>query len=120
LINKHKIQSQQYFPIFGFSIICSEIDKVVSLKEQQKNKVESAIKAIPETNKTNHTSINDINDDTVISTTSKVNAILWAIHNDQLNIDDIEQYLRDYPVKNETNYRKLLCAFDLKKYNDAS
>ena len=117
LINKHQIQSQQYFPIFGFSIICSEIDKVASLKEQQVSKIEFAINSIPEASKTDHTSINDILDDITISTTSKVNAILWAIHNDQINIDIVEQYLRNYSVKNTTNYRKLLCAFDLKKYN---
>ncbi len=118
LINKHKIQSQQYFPIFGFNIICSEIEKVDSLKEQQSSKIETAIKAIPEASKTDHTSIKDIDDDTTISITGKINAILWAIYNDQLNIDDIEQFLRNYPIKNETNYRKLLCAFDLKKYRN--
>lgn len=117
LINKHKIQSQQYFPIFGFSLICSEIDKVGSLKAQQVSKIDSAIKAIPDTSKTDHETIQTILDDSTISTTSKVNAILWGIHNEQLNIDDIEKFLRNYLVKNETNYRKLLCAFDLKKYS---
>lgn len=35
LINKHKIQPQQYFPVFGFGKICTEIENIAALKEQQ-------------------------------------------------------------------------------------
>lgn len=116
-INKHKITASQYFPIYGFSKICSSIEKAEDLKEQQLDKLKELIEHIKIQSKNSHTKIDDIWLDENISNTYKINAIAWAIWYDQLNLQEVEQYLKDFNNKKITDYRKLLCMFDYKKYN---
>ncbi|NLT51955.1 MAG: SIR2 family protein [Ignavibacteria bacterium] len=111
LVNKHKIHGQQYFPIFGFNLICNTIDKAEQLKEQQVTKLGKATTIVSE-----HTTIQAINEDDDIPPSGKISAILWSILNGKLNLDDVEKFLREYEDKNKTDYRKLLCAYDYKKY----
>ena len=41
---------------------------------------------------------------------------LIVIGNTDIKLDDIESYLRECMDKTTTNYRKLLCLYDQKKY----
>jgi hypothetical protein len=116
LINKHRIQSQQYFPIFGFSKICSEIKNVDTLKKQQIDKNTTALETVTEACKTLHSKIENIVNDPNVTASNKINAILWSIQNDKVSLEDVEQYLRNFEQKSDTPYRKLLCAYDFKKY----
>lgn len=116
LINKYKIQSTQYFPIFGFSSVCDKIDKAEMLKKQQKDKLDAALEQISEPCKTSHATIDDIVKDNHISISNKPNAILWSILNGKVSLEDTEQYLRNTTQDNTTLFRKLLCAYDFKKY----
>jgi len=134
LINKYKIQKAQYFPIFGFSKICQEIEKVEILKKQQKNNIDSSLKSISGTCKTTHSRIEDILNDSKITNSNKSNAILWSILNDKFSLDKVEEHLRneidihlrdvkantksEVKPKLDTGLRKLLCAYDLKKYEN--
>lgn len=34
----------------------------------------------------------------------------------KMNLDEIEKFLKEFEDKRSTDYRKLLCAYDLKKY----
>jgi len=34
----------------------------------------------------------------------------------RINLEDAEQYLKEYPEKRKTDYKKLLCVYDYKKY----
>lgn len=116
LINKHIIQSTQYFPVFGFETICTRINRIDELKKQQRKKIENAIFSVPESCKISHSSIDDILANTNISTSNKNNAILWHTHTGNLPLCEVEQFLRDYSNKSDTAYRRLLCVYDLKKY----
>ena len=124
LINKQKIQKNQYFPVFGFSQICDSIEKIEELKRQQIEKVHSAVNNIPESSKIQHCNIENIINDTNITTSNKNNTIIWLIYNQQLQLSDAENYLRNYYDisldKSDTSYRKLLCTFDLKKYGNTN
>lgn len=116
LVDKYNISRSQYFPIFGFSKIFPDLKCAEKLKKQQKQHLEAAIVAIPIKIQTKHTSIEQIYEDIAITPTNKANAILWSFHNDLIDIKDCEEYLRKFTQKKETSYRKLLCAYDLKKY----
>ena len=117
-INKYKITGTQYFPIFGFSIISDKIEKEIvdKLKKQQVEKLNSSKKSTKKTAKNQHTTIELIENDDRISASYKNSAIMWSVLLGNINLDIVENYLRKYENKEDTNYRKLLCAYDFKKY----
>ena len=118
LINKQKIQKEQFFPIFGFSAICEEVDKREDLKKQQHNKINSIITNNDKKNyKGIHKEPNDVDKDDSIPQTYKTLEIILSIMNGTMNLESVEFYLRNYKDKRSTNYRKILCAYDIKKYN---
>lgn len=116
LINKHTIQSAQYFPIYGFSKICNNIKRVSELKAQQDRKVEGALNSVPDSCKSNHSSIKEILDDANITKSSKINAILWLSNTGDIELDELEIFLRSFEDKSDTPYRKMLCIYDQKRY----
>jgi len=118
LINKYKIQTSQYFPIFGFSTICDKIERSDYFKNLQREKLNGALENISACCKIGHTSIHDILNDSTISVSNKTNAILWSTLNDKLPIDELESYLRNTKFDNQTQFRKLICAYDFKKYSE--
>ncbi len=117
LINKHKISKQQFFPVFGFSTINNEIKEIDQLKRQQIEKLKTTKYSIKPSSKTKHSTIELIEADKSISNSNKNDAIMWSLLEGIIELDDIEFYLRKYSKKDDTNYRKLLCAYDFKKYD---
>lgn len=118
IINKHTITKDQYFPIYGFSIICKEIKEEKRLKEQQKNKLEHIIENMGESSKNECPSIQDIENDENIRKSYKNEAIAWGIWHDHFQEDEVVQYLKNFEDKKNTEYKRLLCMFDYKKYKD--
>jgi SIR2-like domain len=116
VLNKQRINPTQFFPIFGFSKICSEIEKSDLLKKQQKLKLISALASINISCKTDHKIIDKIVEDESITNSNKDSAILWSAYNAKLELEDVKQYLSQYIDKKCTSYRKILCAYDFKKY----
>ncbi len=116
LIDKIKIQSQQYFPIYGFSKINSGIKKTGDLKEQQKNKLMSIVEKISDHHKTSHRTIEEINNDIDIPKSKKIDAIINSVWCGNIGLDSLKIYLISCSDKKSTDYRKLLCLFDFKKY----
>lgn len=43
-------------------------------------------------------------------------AILLGVINGRIELNETENYLRNYPNKKTTDYRKLLYVYDYKKY----
>ena len=117
LIDKLKIQPSQYFPIHGFSSINPEISKTDVLKKQQHEKLTEFLKNLKPHCKTQNASIDGILNDTAISQTYKSSAIIYSILNKKVDINDAENFLRNCENKNDTEYRKMLCAYDYIKYN---
>lgn len=116
LIEKLKIQSSQYFPIFGFSKINNEIESIDKLKKQQKDKIDSIIRGTKIKHKNNYKSIKKILDDEKITSSYKQTAIVWGIMKENLKLNEVKEYLQKYPQKRTTGYRQILCAYDLKKF----
>jgi len=116
LIDKYTIQKQQFFPIYGFSTINDKLSSIDKLKKQQKGKLKKIKDDTKEVCKTTHTTINDIESDANISNSNKINAILWSILENKIDIKSVEDFLRKTPPKIPTDYRKVLCAYDYIKY----
>ena len=122
LIDKFNISKSQYFPIYGFSILHNKLISSHHLKEQQVVNIQNTIERMDRKIKNEYilseTTVNEILSKDDISKTNKDNAILYAIMNDFLDIDDLERYLRGYTEKTSTDYRRLLCAYDYKKFGE--
>lgn len=116
LIDKQKIQPTQYFPIYAFSKICPEISVIEELKKQQKEKINAIIKDAPISCKGQHNNPLDVNNDSQIAQSYKTTEIIKSIMSGSMNLDMVKEYLCEYDEKKSTDYRKILCAYDLKKY----
>lgn len=55
--------------------------------------------------------------DASVTDSNKYNAILWSTYNGDLSLQEVEEFLRIFPNKSDTPYRRLLCAYDIKKYD---
>ncbi len=119
LINKQKIVDTQYFPIYGFSRICDDIHNVDHLKKIQKVNVEKYIKDNCLQHNNAHCSIQEILDDNEIAASYKEQAIMASVDSGNIHLDDLESYLKN-TRNNNTPYKRLLCLYDLKKYENNS
>lgn len=118
LINKQKIQSSQFFPIFGFSKICKTLKDEARLKEQQKEKIIAIVDATKDRIKTNHSSIQEIMQDESIANSNKLNSIIWSTYSKKISIDDLEAYVKSFKDRNTTEFKRILCVYDLLKHGD--
>ena len=117
LINKQRIQSSQYFPVFGFSKICQDISNLQVLKKQQSEKINILIKNAPQCCHKKYNNPNEVFADKTIYQTNKTLAIICAIMNSNMDLESVKDYLQSFPNKRATEYRKILCAYDIKQYS---
>jgi len=117
LIDKLKIQSTQYFPILGFNEIQPNSDKFEELKTNQLDKIRVLLKQSQDFNQ-EYSSIESIIQDDDIPQTKKDIVILYSILKNNIELQDAENYLRNYSDKKTTPYRKVLSVYDYKKYID--
>jgi len=117
LIDKYKIQSNQYFPIYGFETINGNIKSAKRLKQQQINKIKNCIHHLPINCNTPHSTIKDIMEDETVTPSGKLNCIVYNTYYRNLNLEEVEKYLRENISTTSTDYKKLLCVYDLKKYS---
>lgn len=116
LIDKQKIQSAQYFPIYAFSKINNQINKEEELKKNQVKKVKIILSSIQTNCERKFNSIEEIVISDSISRSNKINSIIWNLLYNNLDIEEIAEYLKNFKNKNTTEYRKLLCIYDIYKY----
>ncbi len=116
LIDKQKIQSSQYFPIYGFDKINPDIRTAGRLKTTQERKLISYFSRIKASSKKKYASINAIHTDEKIAQTYKDECVSWNVWKRNISIDEMEQYLKTYKNKTTTNYRVMLCIYDYMKY----
>ena len=117
LIDKYKIQKNQYFPIFGFSKINTNIIAADRLKSYQITNLSKTKDSTPDICKQKvHTSIDSVLNDPEIYDSYEGSSIIYLILDGKITLEDAENYLRNYNDKNCTQFRKLLCAYDYMKY----
>ena len=118
LIDKQRIAESQYFPIFGFYSICSTIQSAEKLKEIQIQNVTEFLSSKCSAHKNSHTTIQEILSDSKIAISYKHKSIMYALQHNQILLDDVEIYLKTLPIeqRKSSDYRRLLCLYDMKKY----
>lgn len=116
LINKQKISNNQYFPIFGFSQICTDIDEEIRLKKQQISKINGLIDNMSNICKNEYNSIQNVLLDEKIFPTNKAHAIIWGIWHNRIGLEEVFNYLKSSDEKKDISYKKILCVYDYKKY----
>lgn len=115
LINKLKIQENQYFPVIGFYEIQKDIEKYNELKGNQIRKINSLL-VQPRSFDVEHNDIESILADSEMSKAKKCLAIICGILNDSITLEETERFLREFGDKKSTEYRKYLCVYDFKMY----
>lgn len=116
-IDHYNIQSSQYFPIFGFEKINQNLKSIKELKYQQEENLKLNLTKITDSAKKTHNSVNNILEDESIAPTHKINSIVWNLLNNNVDISDVEVFLREnIKDSNKSDFRKLLSAYDYKKY----
>ncbi|VEJ10130.1 SIR2 family protein [Actinobacillus delphinicola] len=109
-INNQNINSRNFFPIYGFSKIFNNLQNVDTYKNNQVSKLKQAImknQAYIEAN-----SIDDIQHNEDITKSLKEDTIFYNVYKKNITLEECELYLKDYPNKHTTPYRKLLCLYD--------
>ena len=120
LLEKQTIQRSHFFPIFAFSQINPHLTKADVLKVQQKNKIDSILKSKHATCSTFYRSPQEVMDSEDVIYSKKIQVVIESIINGNMNLDSVEEFLKNFPNKKSTSYRQLLCAYDLKKYSKES
>ncbi|MFB9974355.1 SIR2 family protein [Allobacillus sp. SKP2-8] len=117
LIDKLKIQKNQYFPIYAFSQIQPQLKDINRLKDIQKNKLKNIFKNEVDFGE-QHETINEVFNDPSIPQSRKTIAIALGMKNNRISNEDAKEYLITLGNKKSTDYRKLLCLYDYKKYKE--
>ena len=116
VINKQTIQKNQFFPIFCFSKINSKINNIEKFKKQQNKKIENILKTLEDRFKLECSTVEEISNNSSIATSKEENVLVYNVMNGNIPLKDLKKYLLEFENKNNTSYKKLLCAYDLKKY----
>lgn len=117
MIDEITIQRNQWFPIYGFGSVNNTIEKSEVLKRRQTDKIGNHINSISIASKINSNSIEDVKNSESIAASRKNDVILWNIYNETISLDEVEKFLFSFDDKKSTEYRKLLCFYDFKKYS---
>ena len=103
---------------YGFAKICPAITEIDTLKNQQQDKIASILSSISDYCRVEHKTPASVMSDEQITQSNKTGAIIYNIMNGTMDLVSVEKYLKQFDDNRSTEYRKILCAYDLKKYNN--
>lgn len=118
LLEKINIPVTQWFAIYAFDHIYPNLEKAEVLKAQQLKMTKSYVSCLGQKVQTAHTDLQSIINDDTVTGASKINAIMWSTWHGNLLLDDVKIFLIGMPDKKGTGYKRLLCAYDYKKYSN--
>lgn len=115
-LNKTTISKAQYFPVFGFSNICNNLNSIDNYKENQKNNLAKYLNSISNNiKKTSYSTIQKIINDRELTQSSLSKIIFWNVFNDNIGLSTLKRYLQKEITIN-TDYRRLICLYDFMSY----
>lgn len=134
IIDKLRIQKQQYFPIYGFSKINKNIVSAEKLKKQQNGKINNLIISSEEYLKNKNINIIGLNIENIdkhkdISNSKKNDIIAYAALKQQVTIEELknrvlevyEKIEKETENKNETlktKFKMMICVYDYLKFKE--
>ncbi|WP_185711474.1 SIR2 family protein [Tannerella forsythia] len=115
------INKTEFFPVFGFSTLTSEVVFLEIGKEQQINKLKETLSKIEFGVNNSHTSVESILTDNSIAKSYKNKAILKAVATRQIPLQEVKRYYQRINWENlsqieKTDARKLICLYDIMEY----
>ncbi|WP_367769190.1 SIR2 family protein [Flavobacterium sp. WC2421] len=108
-----------YFPILGFKKIYFKLKNAEKIEQIQKQILDRFTNKFSEKPKKfkKHSSIDEIYKDSTIVTSNKHLSIVFNVWNNNIPLEDIEKFLRNYNEdKSDSKYRRLITLYDYKKY----
>lgn len=123
LIDNQSTNKDQFIPIFGFSKICPNLDKAQSFKISVYQKLCVCSDKTPERNNSikQYKHISEILNSNEIARTYKLDYIFRGVWHDILDLEEVKNYLINYSDdRNDSNYKRILCAYDYKVYGNES
>lgn len=112
LLNYQTVKSRDFFAIYGFSKICSTINRIEDYKQYQITNIKKHLKRIETKHNTHNTSIQSVINDVKIAQSAKEGAIFYEVFQKNISLDECKNYLIQHNDKNSTDYRRLLCLYD--------
>ncbi|WP_436866091.1 SIR2 family protein [Staphylococcus pseudoxylosus] len=116
VINKQIIQKNQFFPIYCFSNINSNINNIEKFKKQQIEKIKNILKSLEDRFKIECFTIEEISNNGYITPSREENVLVYNVIKGNIALEDLKKHLLEFENKNNTPYKKLLCVYDLQKY----
>lgn len=117
IVDQLRIGNKQYFPVYGFAKIKGSTRMEKTLKPQQSAKMEFLYEKIKEKIKIEFNSIKEIMENSDIAKSNKNDCIFWNVYEENIELDDLEEYIKKMNGQFTTDYKKLLCLYDMKKYS---
>ena len=117
LIDSMKIASRNWFPIYGYLQIVSDLKAKIRLTTQLNKQISDEMKRLRKiTFPSNISNIADIYSSEEIVASNKLKAVAYFTHTEKLSLDDLKLFLLEFEDKNTSDFRKLLSFYDFKKY----
>lgn len=119
LIDEFPIAKSHWFPIFGFAHLVPDLQKAEILKVQQRSKLTNNIKvSIGRFDVHSLNNIDDILATDKIPESYKIDYIFYKVFNNLISAENLRSYLMKIDGDLNSNYKRLLCLYDFKKYEN--
>lgn len=120
LIDEFPVAKSHWFPIFGFAHIVPDLCKAETLKMQQKTKLANNFKtAMSRFDSFSLTNINEVLEADNIPESYKIEYIFYKVYSNSFDLEDLKNYLIKIDGDLDSNYKKLLCLYDFKMYENS-
>lgn len=118
LLDDMVVPSNQWFPAYGFSTICPELQSAEILRKSQSDKINTYNQNSRKDRFTTFspTMIQSILDTDQIKKTYKLDAIFHFVLNGVIELENLKEHIESLEDDRNSEFRKLLCLYDFKKY----
>ncbi|CAO98281.1 SIR2 family protein [Erwinia tasmaniensis] len=113
LLNKQRILATQHFPFYAFGNICPELTDIEDKKIRQRRKIDEVFARIPASCQADIIDITEITN-AGYAQSKQFSMIFYSAYREILPLKDVKNFLINFADKKCTDYRRLLCLYDMK------